>query len=215
MAQITESREQLRSYYALSDGATPTMSTVVSFVALLVAGTVSWLVVRPGESLFIPLLVDVVIFALIGVAQKSARPWHRYHLGRGLRAWFVVSLCAVSLAWTYFGVLAASVTFDAGAATLAQHEIALARDGCHVVEHGSVGFINAPYQVCTTVVSDAATVDFSADPWRVGGYSYITGQSVGSWFPDGCARHLYGHWWAYAVVSGTSCPLGYGMQPGP
>ena len=191
------------------------MSAVVVFVSTVIAGAVSWFVVRPGDSMFIPIVLDVAIFVIVGVAQHQARPWHRYHLGRGANSWLIVSLCVASVLWTYFGVLSASVYFDSGAASRARHEVAISASGCHVVEHGSIGFIDAPYQVCTTVLGSASIVDFTKAPYTHGGYSYITGQSVGSWFPDGCARHLIGHWWAYATTGATGCPFGYAMQAGP
>ena len=206
--------DRVPSQYDLHDGVTKRMSVVVALLAVVAAGVVSWLVVRPGDSLFLPLVIDVAIFAVIGFVQKRSRPWHRFHLGRGGNLGLITSLCVASVLWTYFGVLTASVDFDTAAASTARHDVAIGVSGCQMVRHGSVGFIDAPYQICTTILGSASIVDFTKSPSENGGYSYITGQSTGSWFPDGCARHLIGHWWAYASSSGTGCALGYGLQGG-
>jgi hypothetical protein len=198
----------------LADWCGETPFLVVELVALLSAGTVSWLIVRPGKSLLLPIAADVLIFVIVGVSRHWIRPMQGRRLNSRGSSWSIAAICIVSVFWTYFGVLAASVVFDSAAASAARHEVAISASGCQPVEHGSVGFINAPYVICTHEFSGASIVEFTKAPYVDGGYYYVTGQSKGSWDPDGCARHLFGNWWAYAIAVNSGCPLGYGMQGG-
>jgi hypothetical protein len=185
-------------------------------VAALSAGSSSWLIERPGDTLFFPMALDVGIFLLFAVAGLLMwRPWLEQSGGSG----YAIALPVVGIAcllWTYFGVLPASVTFDSSATNVARHDVAVKAQGCQLIERGSVGFLRAPYKICTYVIPRASKVSFST-PDFVRGYAYVTGQVGVGWFPDQCSRHLFGNWWAFfndAVSTTFGCPFGYANHGG-
>jgi len=195
----------------LKEGAAKHSSALVMGFAVMIAGTLSWLIVRPGDSLLPSLLADVAIFLVVGIAHKGLRRLKNSRAGRPGGSYLIAVVCVVCMLWTYFGVLAASVTFDSAAVAAARHDIAIGASGCRLVQHGSVGFISAPYQMCTTLGAGSAIVEFTSNP-NGAGYAYISGASGNSWFADGCARHLIANWWVYTPLVGAGCPLGYGVQ---
>jgi hypothetical protein len=188
---------------------------VATTAACLVAGTVSWLLVQPGEGLLWPLAMDLLIAALFGTAYREML-LRSGRAGRIRVMSMIVGLAVVSMLWTYFGVLPASVNFDSAAATVARTEVAQRAQGCRLVESGSVGLLGAPYKICTNISSAGSMVMF-ATPDLHRGYAYIVGQLGSAWFPDQCARHLIGSWWAFFNVPATmvnGCPLGYSLHGG-
>ena len=197
------------------------VSEVVSIagpvVSAIAAGLAAWLLVTPGESLLGPLLVAGVI---IVVSTCAARLWLSSLKTQRRLVISAVVLGAVALLWTYFGVLPASIAWDAGAAHKAQQVIrAGGSDGCHLVKEGSIGFLDAPYQLCTydgPAGRRIQMVRFSPADDASRGYFYLAFGSAAGWFPDMCARHLVGRWWSFAVPTGAtaSCPLGYGFHGG-
>jgi hypothetical protein len=156
----------------------------------------------------------VLIFTCVAIGIQMMRPIQTVDRRQHRHVWLVGCLGLTSILWSYFGVLTTSVAFDSAAVSVARHEIALSAKGCHFVEKGSVGSMNAPYQVCTHSDEFGSDVTFRKGPKALGGYSYVTGAANASWDPDGCSRHLIGNWWAYSIpaTAGTSCPLGYGTQ---
>lgn len=192
------------------------LGVVMTSIIDCVAGIVAWHLVNPGQTLFGPLLIVAAILA------GPAIGWWFYLRSvpaakrRRVLSTSIAVLLILPLLWTYFGVLPASVGFDASAATTAQREISGSAGGCQVVASGSIGLLHAPYKVCEINESASSLVFFSTlDGYR--GYAYVERKQDLNWFPDECARHLEGHWWAYfsnpvAVVNG--CPLGYSAHGG-
>src|SRR5271169_4483070 len=162
----------------------------------VVAGSVAWHLVGPGQSLLGPLFIVVLILAAPSI-------WWWMYLrslpaGRGRRVLSVgvAILLSIPLLWTYFGVLPASVGLDASATRLAQSEIARSAQGCRVVTQGSIGLLRAPFELCD-VREQASSLVFFSTLDRFRGYVYIQRNQNLNWFPDECARHLVGHWWTY------------------
>jgi hypothetical protein len=201
------------------------LPVVATIGVCLIAGACSWLIVKPGESLLWPMALDVIIFVFFGALCRLVSALRGTRFGRiGLSSMFL-GLGAVSLLWTYFGVLPASVGFDSAGASVARHEVAQAAQvvvrrhsyaRCRLVKHGSIGMLQAPSKICTYVIPKSSMVEFAT----VGldrGYAYVSGAISGGWFADECARHLTGHWWAFASDQQapiTGCPFGYSFRPG-
>ena len=192
------------------------LGVVMTFIIDCVAGVVAWHLVNPGQTLLGPLLMVAMILTVPAIGWcfflRSVPTTKR----RQVLLASVAILLALPLLWTYFGVLPASVGLDRTAATFAQREISGSAGGCQVVASGSIGLLRAPYKVCEINESASSLVIFSTlDDYR--GYAYVERHQEMNWFPDECARHLVGHWWAYfsnpvAVVSG--CPFGYSAHGG-
>lgn len=182
----------------------------------LVAGYVAWQLVRPGESLLWPATLVALIMVAPATAWycslKSIGGWRRH---RSLSLAVAVS-CVVPVLWSYFGVLPASVIWDATAANWIQTSIQEGAQGCRVVSAGSVGFLSAPYKVCVTYDGTNYMVRFSTvDLSR--GYAYVQGKTNLNWFPDQCARELLlPHWWAFYNPAQTAngCPVGFWAHGG-
>ena len=189
---------------------------VATIGVCLVAGDCSWLIVKPGESLSWPIALDVIIFAFFGASCRLVSALRGTRFGRiGISSMFL-GLGAVSLLWTYFGVLPASVSFDSGYASVARHEVAQMAKGCRLVKQGSIGMLQAPYKICTYVIPKSSMVEFATNGLDRG-YAYVSGAISGGWFADECARHLSGPWWAFASDQQapiTGCPFGYTFRPG-
>ena len=189
---------------------------VAATVVCLVAGTVSWLVVQPGQDLLRPLAADLIIVILFGAAcYEKLRRGNRKDRFR--ISVLVVSLAVVSMCWTYFGVLPASVSFDSSAAKAVLQEIAHKDVGCRLVKSGSVGLLTAPYSICRNTAPSGSMVMFAVNDLQRG-YAYLSGRTNGvNWFPEECSRHLIGRWWAFysdplLVLDG--CPFGYSAHGG-
>ena len=188
-------------------------SIAATFGVDLVAVYVAWRLVRPGESLFWPTGLVVIIMALVATAWhlslKSRGGWKRHRI----LSLFVAASCLVPVFWAYFGVLPASVGWNATAAHWIRVSSRDATEGCRVVTSGSVGFLSAPYKVCVNRDGANFIVRFSTiDSSR--GYAYVQGPS---WFPDQCASELLlAHWWVYYVHAPTdlNCPFGVWMNGG-
>jgi hypothetical protein len=189
---------------------------VATIGVCLIAGACSWLIVKPGESLLWPMAVDVIIFAFFGALCRLVLALRGARFGRiGLSSIFL-GLGAASLLWTYFGVLPASVGFDSAGASVARHEIAQMTQGCRLVKQGSIGMLQAPYKICTEVIPRSSRVEFATLGLNRG-YAYVSGAIGEGWFSDECARHLIGHWWAFASdqqAPVTGCPFGYSFHGG-
>ncbi len=198
---------------------------VATIGVCLIAGACSWLIVKPGESLLWPMAVDVIIFAFFGALCRLVSALRGTRFGRvGLSSIFL-GLGAASLLWTYFGVLPASVGFNSAGASVARHEVAQAARvverhhsyaRCRSVKQGSIGMLQAPYKICTHVIPRSSMVEFSTLSLNRG-YAYVSGTIGEGWFSDECARHLTGHWWAFASdqqAPVTGCPFGYSYRPG-
>ncbi len=184
---------------------------VGAVLVFLVAGASSWLIVKPGYTLLWPMTVDAILFASFAVLCRLVSALRGTRFGRRGPSLFIIGLGVASLLWTYFGVLPASVGFDSAAANVARSEVARAAQGCQLVRHGSIGFLAAPYKICTTVIPGSSNVLF-ATPNLYRGYAYVSGRAGESWFPDQCSRHLTGHWWAFfddAQSTVFGCPFGY------
>ena len=189
---------------------------VATLCLCLVAGACSWLIVKPGESLLGPMVIDVVIFVFAGALYRLVSAFRQIRFGRiGLSSIFL-GFGAISLLWTYFGVLPASVSIDSTGSNIARHEVAQLAQGCQLVKRGSIGALQAPYKICTEVIQGSSRVEFaSLDLNR--GYAYVSGAIGEGWFPDECSRHLTGHWWAFATdlqAPVTGCPFGYTFHSG-
>ena len=163
------------------------MFVTVQVAALLVSGAVSWRLVQPGETLLWPLAVDLLISAFFSAAYLAALQRQNRRNGRNRVAWTAAGLVLVSMLWTYFGVLPASVSLDSSAATVARREVTQEASGCRLVHEGSVGLLRAPYKICTDTGAGGSMVMF-ATPDLHRGYAYVTGRSSLDWFPDQCAR---------------------------
>jgi hypothetical protein len=189
---------------------------VPMIVVCLVAGACSWLIEKPGESLLSPIEIDVIIFAFLGALCRFVSALRGTRFGRIGPSSFFLGLGAASLLWTYFGVLPASVGFNSAGASVARHEVAQKVAGCRLVEHGSIGMLQAPYKICTYVTPKSSMVEF-ATTGLDRGYAYVSGTISEGWFADECSRHLTGPWWAFASdrqAPVTGCPFGYSFQPG-
>lgn len=192
------------------------LGVVMTFIIDCIAGVVAWHLVSPGQTLIGPLLIVAMILAGPTIGWWFYLRSLPTSKTRRALSTYVAILLALPLLWTYFGVLPASVGFDWSAATIAQAEISSSAGGCQVVTRGSIGLLRAPYKVCEINESSSSLVFFATlDGYR--GYAYVGRNQGLNWFPDECARHLEGHWWAYfsnpvAVVYG--CPLGYSAHGG-
>ena len=137
-----------------------------------VAGFLGWELVQPGETLIGPVSLVALIMALTGTAWSYA-----LKLVGGWRShrwlWFsVVALCLVPLLWTYFGILPSSLRWDTTGPATVQQILTSATLGCREVDTGSVGLLNAPYEVCATTTSVGYDIEFETlDQTR--GYAYI------------------------------------------
>jgi hypothetical protein len=183
----------------------------------LIAGFVAWQLVRPGESLLWPtaLVALIMVLAATGwlLAVKSMGGWR----GHRTLALSVAALCLLPILWSSFGVLPASVNWDATATHAISAATSGGADGCRVVATGSVGLLNAPYKICVTRDGVNFIVRFSTiDSTR--GYAYVQSKPDLSWFPDQCATQLLlPHWWAFYSNSAQSvngCPFGYSPRGG-
>ena len=183
----------------------------------LIAGFVAWRLVRPGESLLWP----TALVALIVVPAATA--WFLIVRSRGgwrghrPLALSVAALCLLPILWSSFGVLPASVNWDATAARAIRAAAGGGPDGCRVVATGAVGLLTAPYKICVTRDGANFMVRFSTvDSTR--GYAYLQSKRDLSWFPDQCATQLLlPHWWAFYSNSGQAgngCPFGYWPRGG-
>jgi len=187
-----------------------------TIVVCVIAGACSWLSVKPGDSLIWPMAVNVIIFAFFGAVCRLVSALRSTRFGRTGLSFTFLGLGALSLLWTYFGVLPASVGFDSASARVADHEVARAARGCRLVKHGSIGLLQSPYKICTEVIPKASNVEFTT-PDLNRGYAYVSGTISEGWFSDECSRHLTGHWWAFATdrdAPVTGCPFGYTFQGG-
>jgi len=198
---------------------------VATIGVCIIAGACSWLIVKPGESLLWPMALDVTIFAFFGALSRLVSALRGTRFGRiGLSSVFF-GLGATCLLWTYFGVLPASVGFDSAGASVARHEVAQAAQGvdqrhsyarCRLVKKGSIGMLKTPFKICTYVTTRSSMVEFATIDLNRG-YAYVSGAIGEGWFSDECARHLTGHWWAFASDQQapiTGCPFGYTFRPG-
>jgi hypothetical protein len=187
----------------------------VSALALVIAGIASWPLIQPGQSLFWPVVLDVLVFFAIAAGFRMSMKLARVRTYSRRSSKIILFIAVIGILWTYFGALPVSVIFDTAAVRTAHYEVALAGTGpCRLVQHGSVGKLSAPYKICTRINGGDSVVEF-ATPDLSMGYAYITVHLGGSWFPDECARHLFGNWWAFHINRYTSvpgCPLGYGGQ---
>lgn len=185
-------------------------------VVALIAGVSSWLIVKPGNTLLWPMAVDAFIVTLFGVVCRFVLLPRSSRLIRNGYTIAFLGFGVASLLWTYFGVLPVSVAFDSSGAKIARLEVARGAQGCQLIEQGSVGLLRAPYKICTDVIPGASRVEF-ATPDLYRGYAYVTGRYGGSWFPDQCARHVVGNWWAFfndAASTVNGCPFGYSAHGG-
>lgn len=182
----------------------------------LIAGAFSWLNVKPGVSLLWPMAVDVIIFAFFGALCRLVSALRGTRFGRIGPSSIFVGLGIISLLWTYFGVLPASVGLDSASASVARHAVAQAAQGCQLVKHGSIGLLQSPYKICTEVIPRASRVEF-ANLNLNRGYAYVSGTNGEGWFSDECSRHLTGHWWTFATDQQApviGCPFGYSFHGG-
>jgi hypothetical protein len=181
----------------------------IPIVISILGGLIGWLLVQPGRSVLVPSAEVAVLVTLpfvIGMAILSFsdnRQLHRLFLGL-----FAV-LGPMAIAWTFFGVLPASVVWNSSGPQLAATAATGPNGGCRLVTSGSVGLVDAPYNVCVNTFNGETGVTF-AEANSKSGYVYLTATSSSGWFPDECSRHLIGNWWAFGSFDGTaSCPFGY------
>lgn len=189
---------------------------VATVVVCLISGASSWIIVKPGYTMLWPMAVDVMLYASFAVLCRLVSALRGTRFGRKGPSLIFLGLGAASLLWTYFGVLPASVGFDSAAASVARSEVAHAAQGCQLVQRGSIGFLQAPYKICTDVIPLSSRVEF-ATPDLYRGYAYVSGTIGVGWFSDQCARHLTGHWWAFfndATSTVNGCPFGYSFHAG-
>lgn len=180
----------------------------------VLAGLLGWLLVRPGSSVLVP-TAEVAVLAIlpfvIGMAALSFsdnRQLHRLFIGL-----FGV-LGPMAIAWTFFGVLPASVIWNSSGPQLAATATTGSNGGCRLVTSGSIGLIDAPYNVCVTTFNGGTGVRFAAADGK-SGYVYLTATSSSGWFPDECSRHLIGKWWMFGSSDGIGdCPFGYQFHGG-
>lgn len=187
----------------------------VSVVALVAGGIASWPLIQPGQSLIWPIVLDVLVYFAIAAGFRLLMKVAHVRTYSRRSPKIIVFIAVFGILWTYFGALPASVIFDTAAVGTAHYEVALPGTGpCRLVQHGSVGKLSAPYKICTRIDGRNSIVEF-ATPNLSRGYAYIMGPSWVSWFPDECARHLFGNWWAFHINPYTAvpgCPFGYGGQ---
>ena len=98
---------------------------IVAVTALVVAGTCSWLIIVPGETLVWPVVVDVLIFTSAAAAIAMMRQPLHCEQRRQRHVVLIGGLGLASVLWSCFGALPISVAFDSTAARAARHEIAL------------------------------------------------------------------------------------------
>ena len=175
----------------------------------IVAGLLGWLLVGPGRSLLVPtaeVALLVVLASVLGTVVLSFsdnRQLHRLFIGL-----FAV-LGSMAIAWTYFGVLPASVVWNSSGPDLAAKALQGSTSGCQLVTTGSVGLISAPYKECVDTFKGAVAVRFAKVNMTMG-YVYLAATNTSGWFPDECSRHLVGNWWAYSgPAPSAGCPVGY------
>lgn len=189
----------------------------VTFVVVVATSYWCYRMIRPGDSLFGPTAIAVLTMGIVAVAWYVALhalggPKWRRTLGVAIAV-----LCLAPAVWTFFGALPWSIASDRAATRTSLATIATGRSGCHLVRTGAAGLLRAPYQVCSSNPGDGYLVTFSAlDSSR--GYAYVQRRLDLSWFPDECALHLEGHWWAFNTSvnpsRGDSCPFGLTVQGG-
>src|ERR1035437_10288565 len=99
----------------------------------LIAGFVAWQLVRPGESLLWPTALVALIMVPAATAWflvvKSMGGWW----GHRTLALSVAALCVLPILWSSFGVLPASVNWDATATNAIRAVSDGSPDGCRVV----------------------------------------------------------------------------------
>jgi hypothetical protein len=189
------------------------VGTIVSIIMVdLATGWTSWYIVQPGDSLFGPTTLAVAIVGFAAFAWSlSLKRRLSPSIQRRLWPWMVI-LCLLAPLWAYFGVLQVSLRLDTSATRTAQELIASKSTTCNIVTVGSVGVLRAPYEVCAKHYSGYGyRVNFTTLDERRG-YAYIRGRSDVSWFPNQCAKHLFGDWWVFNTsvnTASTSCPMGY------
>jgi hypothetical protein len=145
---------------------------------------------------------------MAALSFSNNRQLHRLFIG------IFAVLGPLAIAWTFFGVLPTSVIWNSSGPQLAATALQGSNGGCHIVSSGSVGLINAPYNVCVATFRGGTAVNFTAAVGK-SGYTYLTASSSTGWFPDECSRHLIGNWWAFGSSDGIGgCPFGYQFQGG-
>jgi hypothetical protein len=182
---------------------------IVPIAVSLLAALLGWLLIRPGSSVLVPtaeVAVLVILPFVIGMAALSFsdnRQLHRLFIG------LFALLGPMAIAWAFFGVLPASIVWNSSGQQLAATAATVSNGGCRLVTSGSVGLIDAPYNVCVNTFKGGTGVTFAAADGK-SGYVYLTAISSSGWFPDECSRHLIGNWWAFGSFGGTgNCPFGY------
>ena len=178
----------------------------------IAAGLLGWLLVAPGRSLLVPTVevaLLVVLATVLGTVVLS------FSDNRRLRRLFIVRfavLGSMAIAWTYFGVLPASVVWNSSGPVLAAKALQRSTSGCQLMTTGSVGLITAPYKECVNTFNGAVAIRFARVDMNMG-YVYLTATKSSGWFPDECSRHLVGNWWAYSVPApSAACPVGYTLS---
>src|ERR1700731_679395 len=190
----------------------PLEATFVGIIFVdLALGFTSWQIVQPGISLFGPTALTTVIMGFTALSSYFVLRKSQSRKAQRTLGSFVVVLCLLPPIWTYFGVLQVSILLDSSATRTAQELIASKSTTCSIVPIGSVGRLRAPYEVCAR--------DFPGYGYRVNfstldnsrGYAYIKGRTNVSWFPDQCAKPLFGDWWVFNTsinAANGSCPMG-------
>jgi len=182
----------------------------------LVTGYLSWRQIQPGISLLGPTASATIIMGIIALVWFFALKNSGGPIRRRLLKSFVALLCVLPPVWALFGVLPASIMWDSAAVTTAQRIISSGTEACQRVTSGSIGLLKAPYLVCSSNPGDGHVVTFTTlDQGR--GYAYVQQRLAMNWFPNECASHLEGHWWAFNSSvnpsNGGSCPTGFPEQP--
>jgi hypothetical protein len=145
---------------------------------------------------------------MAALSFSDNRQLHRLFIGL-----FAV-LGPMAIIWTFFGVLPASVIWNSSGPQLAATASGGSNGGCRLVTSGSVGLIDAPYNVCVDTFNGATAVRFATADGK-SGYLYLTATSSSGWFPDECSRHLIGKWWIFGSGDGIGdCPFGYQFHGG-
>ncbi len=191
----------------------------------LTLGYLGWVLPTPGDSLLFPTLIVAGIGLVIAVAAGV------FALHPNLQVLWV--FCGVGLVftvaaslWTYQFSIPASIAWDSHATQLAQQTLAQVNaeplvngvppGRCWTVVNGSVGDIQAPYQMCGTSTPEGHFVTFSAvDAGPKGGGLGYTDRGAAT-FPDACSTHLFGKWWMFSNNTDGmgSCPVGYTFHGG-
>jgi hypothetical protein len=203
----------------------PASGPVVGAAALagLILLTVGWFLPQPGGSLVEPTVVVVgvgIVVAIVGsmiVRSPSG----------ALFTVIVLGLTVLAGIWTFELALPARVDWISNAsqeAHTALQEAALrpqTRSGgpvtpCRRETQGTVGPLDAPYQICVYRLGPTQVVTFSKSN-TTSGITYFDGIAGPQYFLDECYRHLAGPWWMFRQsLGGTgSCPFGYRYHGGP